>query len=96
MQFFRFRLPWKACLKQLLHPLNYKIQNHREISDQALATVLEETRDFVILTDESLQEVYFSNSTAQKVLGIIDRLDSSHQTPRALRDVYSLETSRLY
>ena len=92
MQFFRFRLPWKACLKQLLHSLNYKIQNHREISDQALATVLEETRDFVILTDESLQEVYYSNSTAQKVLGIIDRLDSVHQTRRSLRDIYSLET----
>ena len=72
--------------------MNYKSQNHREISDQALATVLEETRDFVILTDESLQEVYFSNSTAQKVLGIIERLDSSHQTPRALRDVYNLES----
>ena len=92
MQFFHFRLLWKACSKKLLHSLNYKGQNHREISDQALATVLEETRDFVILTDESLQEVYFSNSTAQKVLGIIDRLDSSHQTPRALRDVYNLES----
>ena len=88
----QFLIALERLLKKLLHSLNCKRQKYREISDQALATVLEETRDFVILTDEILHEVYYANSTAQKVLGIIDLVASVAQTPRSLRDVYTPET----
>ncbi len=66
--------------------------HYGEISDQALVTVLEETRDFVILADERLQEIFYVNAAARKVLGILQEPSGEAREPRALEDIYPEDT----
>ena len=59
----------QAELLSLLQPDSYF--HSGELSDKSLITVLEETRDFVILTDEYLEQVFYMNERAQKGLGFL-------------------------
>ena len=68
-----------------------------ELSDKSLVTVLEETRDFVILTDEHLEQVFYMNEEARKGLGLLlgssdGKINVSSQAgPRWMKDLYPHE-----
>ena len=65
------------------------------VSDSALATVLEETQDFVILTDEHLRRVFYVNEAARSVLGVRTwkswddpGASTGKESQRELKDIY--------
>jgi two-component system NtrC family sensor kinase len=51
------------------HVRRRALNSRSGVSDHGLATVLEEVRDFIIMTDEELQEVFHANLAAKEVLG---------------------------
>jgi two-component system NtrC family sensor kinase len=51
------------------HVRRHALSKQKGVTDHGLATVLEEVRDFIIMTDEELQEVYHANLAAKEVLG---------------------------
>ena len=51
------------------HVRRRALAKQKGVTDHGLATVLEEVRDFIIMTDEELQEVYHANLAAKEVLG---------------------------
>ena len=93
----------QAELLSLLQPDSYF--HSGELSDKSLITVLEETRDFVILTDEYLEQVFYMNERAQKGLGFLpgsfgrEGDVSAQADPGWMKDLYphdvyeSLQTS---
>ena len=51
------------------HVRRHALSKQKGVTDHGLATVLEEVRDFIIMTDEELQEVFHANLAAKEVLG---------------------------
>jgi PAS domain S-box-containing protein len=93
-----YPLTSEALQAELLSLLQQDSYFHAgELSDQSLATVLEEIRDFVILTDEHLKQVFYMNEEARKELGLLPgtldgKVDTPGQAgPRGMKDLYPPE-----
>jgi hypothetical protein len=90
-----YPLTSEALQTELLNLLQQDSYFHSgELSNKSLSTVLEETRDFVILTDEHLRQVFYMNEEARKGLGLLpgslggEVNASGPAGPRWMKDLY--------
>ncbi|MDE0820584.1 MAG: PAS domain S-box protein, partial [Opitutales bacterium] len=93
-----YPLTSEALQAELFNLLQQDSYFHADaLSDKSLVTVLEETRDFVILTDEHLEQVFYMNEEARKGLGLLlgssdGKINVSGQAgPRWMKDLYPHE-----
>jgi PAS domain S-box-containing protein len=90
-----YPLTSEALQTELLNLLQQDSYFHSgEFLDKSLATVLEGTRDFLILTDEHLKQVFYMNEGARKGLALLPgssggEINASCQVgPRWMKDLY--------